>query len=243
MKPPSNIHHCMLMCVFKVMIREQVTLWLHGGLTFLGSHIFTSLYCPFDPEIYREHPHLMGRLCMKYHDDRFKGEEIMRHKPFSVITALWPWPLTLKPIGHILNSWGVFVWSFIMIGEKGKQLWNITHFQLSMHCDLDDDRCKKKVVMRRKPFSVIYALWPWPFDLKIYRAHPWLMGSLHVKFHDDRCKGKAVMRRKPFSVIYALWPWPLDLKIYRAHPWLMGSLHHRRPFNAWWWLLEIKCDF
>ena len=37
----------------------------------------------------------------------------------------------------------------------------------------------------------------WPFDLKIYRAHPWLMGSLHVKFHDDRCKGKAVMRRKP----------------------------------------------
>ena len=72
-----------------------------------------------------------------------------------------------------------------------------------MHCDLD----------------------LWPFDLKIYRAHPRLMGSLHVKFHDDRCKGKAVMRRKPFSVIYASWPWPLDLKIYRAHPCLMGSLH------------------
>ena len=49
----------------------------------------------------------------------------------------------------------------------------------------------------------------WPFDLKIYRAHPCLMGSLHVKFHDNRCKGKAVMCRKPFSVIYALWPWPL----------------------------------
>ena len=44
-----------------------------------------------------------------------------------------------------------------------------------MHCDLD----------------------LWPFDLKIYRGHPWLMGGLHVKFHDDRCKGKAVMRRKP----------------------------------------------
>ena len=46
-----------------------------------------------------------------------------------------------------------------------------------MHCDLD----------------------LWLFDLKIYRAHPWLMGSLHVKFHDDtcRCKGKAVMPRKP----------------------------------------------
>ena len=44
-----------------------------------------------------------------------------------------------------------------------------------MHCDLD----------------------LWLFDLKIYRAHPWLMGSLHVKFHVDRCKGKAVMRQKP----------------------------------------------
>ena len=44
-----------------------------------------------------------------------------------------------------------------------------------MHCDLD----------------------LWPLNLKIYRAHPWLMGSLHVKFHEDRCKGKAVMRRKP----------------------------------------------
>ena len=67
----------------------------------------------------------------------------------------------------------------------------------SLHVKFHDERCKKKVVMRRKPFSVIYALWPWPLDLKIYRAHPWLMGSLHVKFHDDRCKGKAVMCRKP----------------------------------------------
>ena len=62
-----------------------------------------------------------------------------------------------------------------------------------------DDRCKGKAVMRRKPFSVIYALYLdlGPFDLKIYRAYPCFMGSLHVKFHDDRCKGKAVMRRKP----------------------------------------------
>ena len=111
--------------------------------------------------------------------------------------------LTPTPIGHTLHSSGVFVWSFMMIGVKGKQLCDINNFQKSMNCDLD----------------------LWPFDLKIYRAHPCLMGSLHVKFHDDRCKGKAVMRRKPFSVIYALWPWPLDLKIYRAHPWLMGRLH------------------
>ena len=63
---------------------------------------------------------------------------------------------------------------------------NFSRYQ-NLHCDLD----------------------LWPFDLKIYRAHPCLMGSLHVKFHDDRCKGEQVMRRKPFSVIYALWPWPL----------------------------------
>ena len=63
---------------------------------------------------------------------------------------------------------------------------NFSRYQ-NLHCDLD----------------------LWPFDLKIYRAHPCLMGSLHVKFYDDRSKGKAVMRRKPFSVIHALWPWPL----------------------------------
>ena len=83
--------------------------------------------------------------------------------------------LTSKSIGQILDSWGVCMWSFMMIGVKGKQLCTWNHFQSFMHCDLD----------------------LWPFDLKIYRAHPWLMGSLHVKCHDDRCKGKAVMRRKP----------------------------------------------
>ena len=30
--------------------------------------------------------------------------------------------LTSKSIGHILDSWGVCVWSFMMIGVKGKQL-------------------------------------------------------------------------------------------------------------------------
>ena len=98
----------------------------------------------------------------------------------------------------------------------------------------------------------------WPFVLKIYRAHPWLMWSLHVKFHDNRCKGKAVMHQKPFSVIYALWPWPFDLKIYRAHPCLMGSLHVKfhddrckgkavmrwKPFSViyalWPWPFDLK---
>ena len=98
--------------------------------------------------------------------------------------------LTSKSIWHILDSLGVCMWSFMMIGVKRKKLCAGNHFQYFMHCDLD----------------------LWPFDLKIYRAHPCLMGSLHVKFHDDRFKGKAVMHRKPFSVIYALWPWPLTFR-------------------------------
>ena len=122
----------------------------------------------------------MGSLHVKFHDDRCKGKAVMRRKSFSVINALWPWPLDLK----------IYRAHPCLMG--------------SLHVKFHDDRCKGKAVMRRKPFSVIYALWPWPLDLKIYRAHPCLMGSLHVKFHDDRCKGKAVMCRKPFSVIYAV---------------------------------------
>ena len=151
----------------------------------------------------------MGSVPVKFHDDRCRGEAVMRRKPFSVIYALWPWPLDLKI--YRAHPW--------LMG--------------SLHVKFHDDRCKGKAVMHRKPFSVIYALWPWPLDLKIYRAHPWLMGSLHVKFHDDRCKGKAVMRRKLFSVIYALWPWPFDLKIYlnsllyRIFPYLFWEFEHR----------------
>ena len=147
---------------------------------------------PFDLKIYRAHPWLMGRLHVKFHDDRCKGKAVMRREPFfsnlCIVTLTFDL-LTSKSIGHILASWEVCMWSFMIIGVKGKQLCAGNHFQefTGMHCDLD----------------------LWPFDLKIYRAHPWLIGSLHVKFNDDRCKGKAVMRRKPFSVIYALWPWPL----------------------------------
>ena len=37
--------------------------------------------------------------------------------------------LTSKSIGHILDSWGVCMWSFMMIGVKGKQLCAGNHFQ------------------------------------------------------------------------------------------------------------------
>ena len=80
---------------------------------------------PFDLKIYRTHAWLIGCLHEKFHDDRCKGKAVMRRKPFSVIYALWPWPLTFWPsksIGHILDSWGVCMLSFMIIGEKGKQL-------------------------------------------------------------------------------------------------------------------------
>ena len=72
--------------------------------------------------------------------------------------------LTPKSIGHILDSWWVSVWSFMIIGWLQSQLSSGNHFQITMRHDLD----------------------LWPFDPKINRAHPWLMGSKCMKFHDHR---------------------------------------------------------
>ena len=41
---------------------------------------------------------------------------VMVRKPFSIINASWPWPLTPQSIGHIFDSWGACVWSFMIIG-------------------------------------------------------------------------------------------------------------------------------
>ena len=90
----------------------------------------------FYPNIIREYPGLTGNLCVKFDECRCKGKAVMHQKPFSIINALWPWPLTPKSIGHILDSWAVFAWSFMMIGVKA--------------------------VTRHKQFSIINALWPWP---------------------------------------------------------------------------------
>ena len=109
--------------------------------------------------------------------------------------------LTSKSIGHILDSWWVSVWSFMIIGWLQSQLSSGNHFQITMRHDLD----------------------LWPFDLKINRAHPWLMVSKCMKFHDHWLITESVIVRKPFSNNHAPWPWPLDPKINRAHPWLMGS--------------------
>ena len=94
-----------------------------------------------------------------------KGKLILCQLPFSVINALWPWPLDPKI-------------------DKG-------HPKLmgSLCVIFHDDRCKSKGIMQDKQFSVFNAFWPWPFDHKINRTHPQLIGSLCVKFHDDKCEG------------------------------------------------------
>ena len=51
----------------------------------------------------------------------------------------------------------------------------------------------------------------WPFDPKVNRAHPWLMGSVPVKFHEDRCKGEAVMHIKPFYLTPCIVTLTFDL--------------------------------
>ena len=82
--------------------------------------------------------------------------------------------LTSKSIGRILDSWWVSVWSFMIIGWLQSQLSSGNHFQITMRHDLD----------------------LWPFDPKINRAHPWLMGSKCMKFHDHMWITESVIVRK-----------------------------------------------
>ena len=58
----------------------------------------------------------MGRLHVKFHD---VPETI--YSSLCIVTLTFDL-LTSKSIGHILDSWGVCMWSFMMIGVKGKQL-------------------------------------------------------------------------------------------------------------------------
>ena len=43
---------------------------------------------PFDPKVHRAHTWLMGRLHVKFHEDRCKGEAFIRLKPFYLIARL-----------------------------------------------------------------------------------------------------------------------------------------------------------
>ena len=152
--------------------------WLQSQLS-SGNHFQITMrhdldLWPFDLKINRAHPWLMVSKCMKFHDHRLIIESVIVRKPFSNNHAPWPWPLTLKSIGRILDSWWVSVWSFMFIGWLQSQLSSGNHFQTTMRHDLD----------------------LWPFDPKINRAHPWLMGSKCMKFHDHRWITESVIVRK-----------------------------------------------
>ena len=117
--------------------------------------------------------------------------------------------LTSKSIGHILDSWWVSVWSFMIIGWLQSQLSSGNHFQITMRHDLD----------------------LWPFDLKINRAHPWLMVSKCMKFHDHWLITESVIVRKPFSnnLIWGVSPFLIGWKVISIFEW-MKKIWKPRPF-------------
>ena len=50
--------------------------------------IVTLTFDLFDPKVHRAHTWLMGRLHVKFHEDRCKGEAVMRLKPFYLTARL-----------------------------------------------------------------------------------------------------------------------------------------------------------
>ena len=123
--------------------------------------------------------------------NQFESATIISRGPFSSNHAPWPLPLTLwQPLSivHILDSWGVSVWSFMIIALITSSVVILeTIRKITMRHDLD----------------------LWPFDLKINRANIWLMLSKCTKLHDHRMITELVIVRKPFSNNHAPWPWPL----------------------------------
>ena len=136
---------------------------------------------------------------------------------------------TSKSIGRILDSWWVSVWSFMIIGWLQSQLSSGNHFQTrgqhigatyksilkvllkQYRSPTDPNKFKSATIISVDHFQITmrHDLDRWPFDPKINRAHPWLMGSKCMKFHDHRLITESVIVRKPFSNNHAPWPWPL----------------------------------
>ena len=94
---------------------------------------------PFDPKVHRVHTRLMGRLHVKFHEDRCKGEAVMRLKPFYLTAQslhcdldLWPF----DPKVHRAHTW--------LMGR--------------LHVKFHEDRCKGEAFMRFKPFYLTARL-------------------------------------------------------------------------------------
>ena len=94
---------------------------------------------PFDPKVHRVHTRLMGRLHVKFHEDRCKGEAFMRLKPFYLTAQslhcdldLWPF----DPKVHRAHTW--------LVGR--------------LHVKFHQDTCKGEAFMRLKPFYLTARL-------------------------------------------------------------------------------------
>ena len=138
---------------------------------------------PFDLKINRAHPWLMVSKCMKFHDH-------------WLITELVIVQTIFKQEGQHIGATYKSILKVLLKQYrsptdpnkfKSATIISVDHFQITMRHDLDR----------------------WPFDPKINRAHPWLMGSKCMKFHDHRLITESVIVRKPFSNNHAPWPWPL----------------------------------
>ena len=157
--------------------------WLQSQLS-SGNHFQITMrhdldLWPFDLKSIG-HPWIMVSKCRS-----FMLSLVLRVSA-SVFLIAYSWSNTRSPLDPT-KFMGVSVWSFMIIGWLQSQLSSGNHFQITMRHDLD----------------------LWPFDLKINRAHPWLMVSKCMKFHDHRLITESVIVRKPFSNNHAPWPWPL----------------------------------
>ena len=160
------------------------------------------MHCDLDlwskePEFNRANLQLKGSLFVKFQDVSCKGKAIVHQNIVAAFRGMH-----VSPAKHSSAS--------VTDGRTDRRTDRQTDRRTDRQTtDKVIPMCRYASQATQKPFSTINALWPWPLDPKINRAHPQLMGNLCMKFHGERCKGKAIMGHKPFSVINALCPWRL----------------------------------
>ena len=115
---------CQSLCEFSYRYKGKAIMW---HKPFFSNQCIVTM--TFGPQINKIHPGLM-RSFVKFHNESCKGKAILRHIPFPVFNASWPYNFsTTKSKGPILDPWGVFVSSFICTCiYKGKQLCDINYF-------------------------------------------------------------------------------------------------------------------
>ena len=138
-KSIGSILHSWGKCMWSFM-----KLGVKGKQLCAGNYFPESLHCdldlwPLGPKFHRAHTWLIGRLHVKFHEDRCKGEAVMRLKPFYLTAQslhchldLWPF----DPKFHRAHTW--------LMGR--------------LHVKFHEDRCEGEAVMRLKPFYLTARL-------------------------------------------------------------------------------------